>query len=63
MPDSVYCGRFVWDDDISKKTNGSKDKNKMLVDEIRELNCNVQKLNSNLKGVLKMLIDKKHQDR
>lgn len=35
----------------------------MLVNEIIELNCNAQELNINLKDVLKILIDKKHQDR
>ena len=50
----MYCGRFLWDDDVCCSEN------KMLVNEVTELNCNVRELNSNLKTLLKVLSKSQH---
>ena len=50
----MYCGRFLWDDDVCCSTN------KMLVNEVTELNCNVRELNSNLKTLLEVLSKSQH---
>ena len=48
----MYCGRFLWDNDVCCSEN------KMLVNEVTGLNCNVRELNFNLKTLLEVAIKK-----
>lgn len=63
MKDGTYNRRFVWDDEISRKTKDNLDKSKMLVHEIGELNCKIQELNFKLEGVLQMLVERNNQEK